>query len=54
MLSKNFSSIFSVGNETFMKCSSEYNCTENEKTELIHYFILPAERLHTPAGSFLL
>ena len=28
-----FSSIFSVCNITFMICSREYYCTENEKTE---------------------
>ena len=40
----NFSSIFSVRDKTFMICSREYNCMENEKTELISYFIFPAEQ----------
>ena len=31
-----------------MICSREHTCRENEKTELISYFIFPAEQLHTP------
>ena len=27
-----------------MACSREYNCTENEKTELISYFVFTANR----------
>ena len=45
MIPKKFvTSIFSVCNKTFMICSREYDCTETEKTELISYFVFPAER----------
>ena len=44
---------FQFCNKTFMICSTEYNCTENEKTELISYFFFPTERF-TKAGSSIL
>ena len=35
-----------------MTCLREYNCYENEKTEVISYFIFPAERFTHAYGSF--
>ena len=43
--------IFSVCNKTIMICSREYNCTENEKTELIS-FHLPDRAVYTSQGFF--
>ena len=55
MIPKNFfSSIFSVCDTTYMICSREHNCTENEKTELISYFIFPAKRFTYDRGNFAL
>ena len=51
MIPKKNTTVFSVCNSLFMICSREFNFTENEKTELIFQFVIPAEAFTQASGS---
>ena len=49
IIPKIISSVLSVCNNIFMVCSRDYNFTENEKIELMSYFVFLPEIMLTQA-----